>query len=246
MSIAHRLRSLVSRRAEAPASTAPSPPEDGVKLNLGSGFDIRDGWVNIDLHARHNPDIVCDVTSLDVIDDHHADYILAQDVLEHIHRARCQSALREWNRVLKDGGVVAIRVPNALGIADLLRQERFAPVDEQRRLLQNLFGTQGYEGDYHFNGFTETTLRADLEECGFEVVHLGEKDEWLFEAHARKVDHRPPSPLLKIMDDGAFLDAAYEEVMNRPADPEGKAYWLAQLAADTPREAVVEAFRAAR
>jgi hypothetical protein len=34
----------------------------GPKLNLGSGWDIRDGWVNIDMNASHKPDIVADAT----------------------------------------------------------------------------------------------------------------------------------------------------------------------------------------
>ena len=94
--------SLPSRRAKM-VLIHPDPDDiplsmiEGIKYNLGCGHDIRNGWVNIDLHERHHPDIVADVTNLSVIEDETGSYVLAQDILEHIHRDRCVSTLQEWN-----------------------------------------------------------------------------------------------------------------------------------------------------
>jgi hypothetical protein len=37
---------------------------DLVRLNLGCGYDVRPGWLNIDLYQRHGPDVVAVVRRL--------------------------------------------------------------------------------------------------------------------------------------------------------------------------------------
>ncbi|MFD1253974.1 hypothetical protein DEVEQU_01557 [Devosia equisanguinis] len=221
-------------------------PASGPKLNLGCGFDIRDGWINIDLHARHQPDMVADVTDLKELDDNFAAYALAQDILEHIHRERCSTALREWNRVLQHGGLLEVRVPDVIALAELMkRPDRQAPSD-QATLLQCMFGTQNYLGDYHYNGFTTVSLTTALHDAGFEVEFLGHKDEWLFEAVARKVTHNPPDAVLRIESDMAFLRQAYRQTLGREPDDSGTDYFRQLLSEGTPREAVLSALREAK
>jgi predicted SAM-dependent methyltransferase len=58
----------------------------GLKLNLGCGFDIRAGYVNIDANDEHHPDLVSDVANLSALADGVAIEALAQDVLEHLPR----------------------------------------------------------------------------------------------------------------------------------------------------------------
>jgi hypothetical protein len=41
------------------ASALPDPLPR--KLNLGCGWDKRDGYLNVDLHGSHDPDLVADV-----------------------------------------------------------------------------------------------------------------------------------------------------------------------------------------
>lgn len=111
------------------------------------------------MHGHHGPDIVCDVTWLKPIEDQTVDYVLAQDVLEHIHRVKCSTTLHEWNRVLKIGGLLDVRVPDVMAIVDLMRTEQFSNEQGHRHLLQCMFGTQSYQGDYHLNGFTDISLK---------------------------------------------------------------------------------------
>jgi predicted SAM-dependent methyltransferase len=240
-------------RSEAPstfAKLAPGPaaaaPPDGPRLNLGCGTDLRDGWVNIDLHAVHHPDLVADITDLRPLHDNYAGYALAQDILEHVPRDCCSTALREWNRVLKPGGWLELRVPDVIALARLLQEPERQTPEAQDVLLQCLFGTQHYNGDFHYNGFTEISLAHALAEAGFEVVSLDHHDEWLFQAIARKTEHRPPEALLRIEGDDAFVDAAYLAILRRAADPGGRAYYLDQLASGIPREAILASLRSAK
>jgi predicted SAM-dependent methyltransferase len=50
------------------------------------------------------------------------DEVLAQDVLEHVERAKTGPALHEWSRLLASGGILHVRVPALAGMFDLLAQ----------------------------------------------------------------------------------------------------------------------------
>jgi len=85
---------------------------NGHKLNLGCGTDIRPGWVNLDSsRAIPGVDVVHDLGNpLLPFADGTFDYILAQDVLEHLTDP--VATLRELHRILNPGGRVRIRVPH--------------------------------------------------------------------------------------------------------------------------------------
>ena len=232
----------------APTPEPPAPDYDalaaraaGLKLNLGCGFDIRPGLMNVDINDFHKPDLVSDITWLKPVADRSAGFVLAQDVLEHIRRDQCMTALHEWNRVMMDGALLVIRAPDVLALADMLRAPERSSPEAQAFVLHQLFGAQGYEGDFHFNGFTDITIRDNLAQSGFEIVSLRHKDEWLFEVLAKKVRHAPPDPMLRIESNDEFLDAAYRARLGREPDVGGKAFWRGRLESGTPREVVLAA-----
>lgn len=82
------------------------------RLNLGCGTDIRSGWVNLDSSPGiPGVDVVHDLDQLPLpFADGTFEYILAQDVLEHL--ADPVATLRELHRILKPGGRLRIRVPH--------------------------------------------------------------------------------------------------------------------------------------
>ncbi|MCP3939532.1 MAG: methyltransferase domain-containing protein [Actinomycetia bacterium] len=166
------------------------------RLNLGCGWDHRDGYLNVDFQDYHNPDLVADVRDLSMLPSESFVEIIAQDVLEHLERRDTRPALTEWARLLKDGGTVVLRVPDIIGVARLIDREK--SVEHHETMVHALFGTQAYSGDYHYVGFTELTLRKALHDTGFVVSDLRRKDEWLFDCVATKVaDPGPfePGPL---------------------------------------------------
>jgi predicted SAM-dependent methyltransferase len=209
------------------------------RVNLGCGFDKRDGYLNVDLHSMHSPDLVSEVTDLRSLPSNYYEHAVAQDVLEHITRLRTRTALREWNRILQTGGTLELRVPNVVGLVQLLMQKQNRSPARQEQLLQCLFGTQRYDGDFHQSGFTDIYLKALLEEAGFKVVKLASMDEWLFHVLARKVAHAPPSALLRIEKDADFLRAVYQEMLGRDPDPQAEDFFGQRLSAGMVREIVV-------
>lgn len=156
------------------------------KLNLGCGWDIKDGYLNIDFQSFHSPTLVADITNLDMLPSNYYEEIIAQDVLEHIKRIRTQEVLNEWSRLLKPNGIIKLRVPNILGLAKLFTWEDKKPINEQENLIQCLFGTQAYDGDYHYTTFTKDLITHYLATAGLSISSLKEKDEWLLEIVAVK------------------------------------------------------------
>lgn len=86
-----------------------------MKLNLGCGEDYRDGWHNVDVVERVEPDEVVDLSSFPwPWDDESADYILASHVLEHLPTER---ALKECVRICEQGGHIEVQMPIGLDAA---------------------------------------------------------------------------------------------------------------------------------
>jgi predicted SAM-dependent methyltransferase len=192
------------------------------RLNLGCGYDIREGFLNVDLHDFHSPDLAVEV--------------LAQDVLEHLPRTETLSVLREWNRVMAIGGTLELRIPSLLDLTKLFADERYAHPNGHEMLLQLLFGTQAYTGDTHLTSFTRPLLEHYFAEAGFEAREWGLRDEWLFEIVVEKVADAPRDELgekyarlLANREVDSFLDDAYRELLGREPDPEGRYHWAQSL-----------------
>ena len=81
-----RLRNAIVARLGHPAEPF-DPAAHPARLNLGCGYDRREGFLNVDLHAFHDPDLVGDVRSLPALPSGRYTEIVAQDVLEHLERA---------------------------------------------------------------------------------------------------------------------------------------------------------------
>ncbi len=81
------------------------------KLNLGCGYDTREGWVNLDIAQIEGVDVIHDLNQLPLpFSENEFDYVLCSDILEHMHDY--PRLLGEVHRVLKSGGTVEIRVPH--------------------------------------------------------------------------------------------------------------------------------------
>lgn len=232
-SVIHRYRGRVEATPTFDASAHPD------RLNLGCGWDVREGYLNVDLHEFHHPELVADVTDLAMLPDEHYREILAQDVLEHLPRLATLPTLAEWNRILTPGGRLALRVPSLLDLARLFADPGHQGPEQQERLMQSLFGTQAYTGDVHLTSFTRSLLSHYFAESGFTVVSWELRDQWLFDIVVEKTGRPRVSSALtgyedllrQVGDASRFLEDAYDRVLGRPADPEGRAFFLERLAA---------------
>jgi len=148
--------------------TWPTP----LKLNLGCGDEIIPGFVNIDLY-NSNADYKMDAYNLTAFDDNSVDYIRSHHVLEHCHFYDGFKVLKEWRRVLKPGGTLALETPDFLGLCRL-----FVNTDEAMRirLYGGFFACPWVAGNAHLFLYTETQLKWTLDQCGFKNIQRVKPD----------------------------------------------------------------------
>lgn len=157
------------------------------RLNLGCGWDIKEGYLNVDLHDSGKQDLVADIRHLDLLPSGYYEEIIAQDCLEHMPRCDTAPALKGWVRLLKKGGILRLRVPSLIHLLELFKSEKYQSIEAQKLLVQFLYGTQACEGDWHLTGFTEVLLTNYLEEAGLGNIEFQVIADWLFEVNAEKI-----------------------------------------------------------
>ena len=86
-----------------------------MQLNFGCGFDKKEGFVNVDLRAECDPDMIVDLEDTPwPWDSNSVEYIEARHVLEHLGQQTevFLNIIKELYRVLVPNGVVKITVPH--------------------------------------------------------------------------------------------------------------------------------------
>jgi len=138
-----------------------------VKLNIGSGGDYRDDYINIDIRKDIRVDIVATGEHL-CFGDNSVDEILAKDVIEHFSFRVTKAVLREWYRVLKAGGKLHIQCPDIRAIVDMYMSGKIEPKD----LSYWIFGEQNYKENIHRACFDKEYMYEILHEVGFKNIKI--------------------------------------------------------------------------
>ena len=82
-----------------------------MKLNMGCGTDIRDGYVNLDIVKKEGVDVVHNLNKYPYpFDDNTFDEVIVDNVLEHLDNTI--KAIEEIYRLCKNNAKVYIAVPN--------------------------------------------------------------------------------------------------------------------------------------
>ena len=131
-----------------------------MKLNLGCGGVLEEGFINVDIRPLVGVDVVADVRSLP-FKNGSVDMIEALDIYEHIAHHESQKLLVHWVSVLKPGGLLYIRGPCINRIIQYFLVEDLDNSNNNlskiERLIDNIFGSQDYLENLH-----RTTIHPDL------------------------------------------------------------------------------------
>lgn len=149
----------------------PDPLPSPLRLNLGCGRDVREGFVNLDLYSDDPRVVGMDVRRLE-LPEASVDEIVAKDVLEHVGHQETRAVLAEWARVLKPGAPLRIRCPSLR----LQAKAYSTGVWDADVAAYMIFGGQTNPGDFHCSGFDESSIRRHLTEGGFDVERVEEHD----------------------------------------------------------------------
>lgn len=137
-----------------------------MKLNLGCGNKILEGWTNVDLNPK--ADVVHDIRSLPMFEDNSADVILASHVIEHFFYWEVPAILAEWFRILKPGGLMYIECPDIKKCAAMMLHGDF----KDRMHIWGFYGDPRYEDPLmtHKWGYCEESLREELTKTGLTEI----------------------------------------------------------------------------
>lgn len=145
-----------------------------IRLNLGCGDKILDGYVNVDVvesRAGKRPDVICDLHQLTPFPDDHADEVMAIHVVEHFWRWEVVDVLKEWVRVLKPGGKMILECPNLISAAQALLADpdrASGPGGEGQRSMWVFYGDPQWKDPLmvHRWGYTPRSLAFVMHEAG--------------------------------------------------------------------------------
>lgn len=135
-----------------------------MKLNLGCGDTLLDGYLNADLY---NPaaQVKADAFNLPFPDERF-DEIFACHIFEHLNPYKIADVLTSWKRVLKPGGKLIMEMPDIL---ELCKNFEKSNKDERYRLLNCIYGTTQIEHPHVFGWYPEI-LNDHLMYAGYENI----------------------------------------------------------------------------
>jgi predicted SAM-dependent methyltransferase len=165
----------------------------GLRVNVGCGFNVADGYVNIDVVSRHPKVVFWDCRKSMPFDNASVEVIFAEHIFEHLeYPAQSSTFLKECHRCLEKGGVVRIVVPDGglyLPLYD-------SPSWEEMARIRPLVACEGGYRDHWLGTIYRTkmefinaifrqgiehkfiydfqTLELSMKECGFGTVQRQE------------------------------------------------------------------------
>jgi len=152
-----------------------------LKLNLGCGVKRLEGYINVDLDLSVNPDIISSAVDLKIFNECSIEEIFASHLIEHLSYSEFDTAIHEWYRVLKHGGIIILECPDFEALC-----KEFLKVSEEEKwvsyrktwnsLIKHFYGKQTTPYHFHKNGFTRNRLKSILASVGFRDVEFLEPD----------------------------------------------------------------------
>jgi len=151
------------------------------KLHLGCGDIKIPGYINIDSRKTKATDIIHDIKDLSIFDNDSVDEIYACHVLEHFGRFEVNDILKNWNKTLKQNGVLKIAVPDFESICSIYNETNKISLIEGP-----VIGGQTYENNFHYNIFDYDKLKKILLDCGYKSI---ERYNWKETEHSEIDDY---------------------------------------------------------
>lgn len=135
-----------------------------MKLNIGSGENKLEGYINIDFDVRFKPDLVLDIREGLPYKDNEVDEIISTHLIEHIEYPLWLPMFREFQRVLKPEGKLLLEYPEFEIVTRYFLTNHLGKRDFWRAVI---YGGQAVKGDYHVTPVVTSLLIQKLALWGF-------------------------------------------------------------------------------
>jgi predicted O-linked N-acetylglucosamine transferase (SPINDLY family)/predicted SAM-dependent methyltransferase len=198
------------------------------KLHIG-GAAKSENWEILNINSEADVDHRIDAADLSKFADRTFTEIYASHVIEHFDYVddKIIKVLKEWFRVLEDGGKLYISVPDIDELAKLLLLKEELNLQERFLIMRMMFGMHENKNDYKLIGLNEAFLSHFLNAAGFirirKVADFGIfQDASTFEFKgkhislnmvAEKPESKTPQIVLNDQDRNAINKTAEEALM---------------------------------
>jgi SAM-dependent methyltransferase len=154
-----------------------------VRLNLGCGGCVTNGFINVDRyvdfrseHVKWYPDGIAvngDMLELPFRSGS-ADVVECIAAIEHLPLHCVETAVKEMWRVLKVGAKVIIFTTDFSGLCTqwLQMEQQFRHEMAFSVMAQSFYGSQVHRGEFHYSPFTAASLAILLYNCNFSLVKM--------------------------------------------------------------------------
>ncbi len=158
-----------------------------MKLHLGCWHRYIPGFIHIDLCDMPHIDYKTNINNLPMIKSNSVELIYSSHTFEYFDRVQAPLVLKEWNRVLKSGGVLRIAVPDFDKLIEVYNKSK-----DLNKILGPLYGRMeidtknGKDTLYHKTVYNFNTLKELLENNGFANI---KRYKWEDTIHKDYDDH---------------------------------------------------------
>ena len=149
------------------------PPQSKIYLHLGCGPQEHPAYTNIDIFEAPHVHFVQHVDKLPQFETDSVEGIYSSHCLEHFGRFEVPVVLQEWHRVLKQGGLLTLSVPDFDSLVTAYTRSN----SDVNQIIFPLMGGQANDFDFHKTVFTRASLTSLLFAAGFADIRTWEPDE---------------------------------------------------------------------
>lgn len=145
-----------------------------IALNLASGREYRQGWINIDnkqmYHGDFNVDLEADVFDLQW-DDNTVDLILVNHFIQYVTPDKLDMLLKRWYGWLKDEGSIYIEAGNILSVCEYILNASTVEQLHDKNGIMQLYGID--DNIWNKWAWCPASLTQAMDRAGYKELFTG-------------------------------------------------------------------------
>lgn len=160
-----------------------------MRLDLGCGPNVREGFTGVDAEKYEGVEHVVDLATADLpFETNSIDTVSSSHFLEHLTDQEAYHVLEEAFRVTEPGGRLELVVPNFPKLLECFLNSTFN--DRWLWWIKTIYGNQHAPGEFHKSGWDTDKLYGLAELVGYREMTV--EEIWTHDQPCLRLDGRKP------------------------------------------------------